>query len=739
MLLLYLKYAGMNIFSLKRWHKITIGVIAFFAIVLFAAPRIGRSYIVKHAPQLIGRKLDIDKIRINYFTGTLRIHGLKLYETDSKTVFVSFNRLKVNIDYFPLFRNEYFVKYIYLDDPFAEVLQNGDKFNFSDLIPSDTATVEIKDTIPSEPAKYIINDIRILRGYVKYTDLQLKHTIAMDSLNLQIPGFTWNSDSTKLDVNFNFVAGGGLYSKLDINQADSTYSVQLKLDSLNLDILQPYVKNYLNVSALHGFLSNDLLIRGNMQNIMKLFVRGINHIYGVQLIDTLNRTIFSFNDLAIDLDTFRLDKNRIRINSVSLTDPFILFELIDTTNNWMALMKPTTAEPADTVKQVADTTGSAPFSYNFPRLGISGGKVQFADKTLRYPFEYTVDNIKIESTDAPGNPGKLSVKMSAGLNGSGSFSTEALVNPDNFNDLNLLLSVGQFRMKDIEPYFMHYFGFPVTGGIMNFRTDNKIRPGALVSDNSLYFRKFTLAERADKAAEYKIPLRLALGVLSDKNGIIDLKAPVETKGDEVKVKNLGKIIFKIIGNLFVKAAVSPFNALAGSYKADPAALQNIRLSLTDPSPDEENLKSVDLIVNILNDKPGLNVDFYYCIDRAKSADTLAYIMARDEYTRFARNAGLSTRIIADTTLTKYLLNKIPSASPQSNQDVRLLCRNYFGNEKLNIKLDSIRTIQSNFMMNYLSRDKALPAARFRIINVAPDTIKPSPHYPAFRTYFTAGE
>ena len=107
---------------------------------------------------------------------------------------VSFNQLKVNLDYLPLFRNEIFVKNISLDDPFIEILQNGVKFNFSDLTASDTAAV-VKDTVPAAPMKYDINNIKINRGYVKYTDIPLNHTIELNKLDLLIPGFIWNSDS----------------------------------------------------------------------------------------------------------------------------------------------------------------------------------------------------------------------------------------------------------------------------------------------------------------------------------------------------------------------------------------------------------------------------------------------------------------------------------------------------------------------------------------------------------------
>lgn len=727
----------MKIPDLKKWHKIFIGIVIFIVLLLFAAPRIGKWYTVKHSKELVGRKLEIKKIRINYFTGTVRVYGIKLYESDSKTVFLSFNQLRVNLDYFPLFRNEIYVKSISLDDPFVEVLQNGSQFNFSSLTTNDTSTVK-KDTIPSKPTKYIINDIKINRGYVKYTDLSLNHTIALDKLDLLIPGFTWNSDSTNLDVNFRFVDGGGLSTNLDINQADSTYALHLKLDSLNLGIIEPYVKNNLHISSFRGYLSNDIDLKGNMRSVMQLFIKGINHIYDFSMTDTLNRTILSFKELSAGIDSLDLARNIIRLNSVSFINPRLLFEMIDSINNWVALIKPS---QSDTLNRQTDTAAvSSSGSYSFSKLSIKEGEILFSDKTLHYPFEYSLDNINLESTPVAGSPDKVDLNITANLNKTGILSMKAVLNPANFSDMDLALTIGQFRMKDLDAYFKHYFGFPVTAGIMNFKTENKIRPNSLISDNSIYFRNFSLSKQLGGKVEYHIPLRLALGILSDKDGIIDLKAPVETKGEEVKVKNLGRIILKVIGNLFIKAAVSPFNLLSASYKVDPASLQEIRLELMKTSPNEKNLKSVDIIADILSKKPGLDIDFYYCDDREKIIDSLAYLMTLDDYITNNKISGMNSSSVPDSSLIKYIRNQLSSDTTMNHKALKELCRSFIGTKKVEARLDSIKASQINFLTNYLTVDKEILPERFRVINIAPDTIKPSEIYPAFRNYFRpAGE
>jgi hypothetical protein len=725
--------------SFKKRHLIIPGIILFIAIILFAAPRIAKTYIVKHSQELIGRKVAIGKIRINYFTGTLRITDLKLFETDGATAFASFRQLKVNLDYLPLFRNEFVVRYISLDDPYVQVLQDGSRFNFSDLIEADSATSE-KDTIPGEPTKYIINNIRISRGFVKYQDIPLNHTISLDSLDLQIPGFTWNSDTANLDVGFNFVEGGGIRSGFSVNQADSTYSINLKIDSLNLEIIEPYVAGNLNISDIKGYYSGDLMIKGSITSVMQLFVKGENHISGFLLNDTLNRTILSFSDLNIGLDTFDLSRSLLRINNVKLKNPQVLFELKDSVNNWTALMKSSATGQADSPAQPADTAASgSEFSYNIPHVELTGGTILLSDKNLKYPFSYTIDSLKLDLSEIPESKDRIAVKLSALLNKTGTISTEGSINmADPSNDLDISLEIKQFRMADVDAYFRHYFGFPVKGGLMNFSTANTLRPRSLESTNHIYFRRFNLDKKLPEKTDYNVPLRLAIGILSDKDGIIDLKAPVKMKGDEVKIINLGRIIFRVIGNLFVKAALSPLNLISQLQGVDEESLKQIQLDLTNESPDGKGLKSLDILSDILNKKPLLNLDLIYCINREKAIDSLGYIYTRNDFLRSTGTNVSSDKKISDSILVRFVLGRNPADSSLASGNAGVLFVKYAGTEKLNVRLDSLMKRQTGFIINYLGAERALPSNRFRIIETTPDSIRPVSAAPSFRIYLTEG-
>jgi hypothetical protein len=482
------------------------------------------------------------------------------------------------------------------------------------------------------------------------------------------------------------------------------------------------------------------MIKGSITSVMQLFVKGENHISGFLLNDTLNRTILSFSDLNIGLDTFDLSRSLLRINNVKLKNPQVLFELKDSVNNWTALMKSSATGQADSPAQPADTAASgSEFSYNIPHVELTGGTILLSDKNLKYPFSYTIDSLKLDLSEIPESKDRIAVKLSALLNKTGTISTEGSINmADPSNDLDISLEIKQFRMADVDAYFRHYFGFPVKGGLMNFSTANTLRPRSLESTNHIYFRRFNLDKKLPEKTDYNVPLRLAIGILSDKDGIIDLKAPVKMKGDEVKIINLGRIIFRVIGNLFVKAALSPLNLISQLQGVDEESLKQIQLDLTNESPDGKGLKSLDILSDILNKKPLLNLDLIYCINREKAIDSLGYIYTRNDFLRSTGTNVSSDKKISDSILVRFVLGRNPADSSLASGNAGVLFVKYAGTEKLNVRLDSLMKRQTGFIINYLGAERALPSNRFRIIETTPDSIRPVSAAPSFRIYLTEG-
>lgn len=707
--------------------------------ILFITPRIARSYIVNNSKELMGRKIDIEKIRINYFTGALSIYGLKLYEQDEKAAFISFNKLLLNLDYWPLFRNELLISEIRLNEFHSNIEQDGDSFNFSDLIEeNDSENIEPAntDTISQDPMILSFNNITITNSQANYTDLLLDHTISLDDINLHIPGFTLNSGSTNLAVNFDFTQGGSLNSKLNFNQLDSTYAINLKLDSLNLDIIEPYIKNSLDVSEVKGYFSNNILLQGNLQHIMQIHMKGWSKIESFEIIDQKDRDVLKFEEFRIDIDTLLLQQQEIRINEIALVNPYILFELGDSTNNWVEMIKPTESLPLDSTEIEKETSEEQQeFVYSLAKLELQNGEILFRDNTLNEKFEALIHHFNIGSKDISRKSTNVLVNVSAGLNETAQINSELQINPQNMDDMDVDFSLDKFAMKDIEPYFMHYLGYPVEEGLLNFSTTNDLKSTSFTSDNNIYVSNFKLGEADKKDALYRLPLKLALGILSDKDGIIDLNIPVENKGEETSIGNVGKLILKTFSNLIVKAATSPVSFLANLYGVNPDKINEVKIGIFENTLEEDEKEKLDLIAKILEERPKLKCEFQYNINSNKYFDSLAISLTLNEFIEAKKsNMVPENSPGSDSLFRSFVIDKL-DIKDSINSDIFDLCAKYIGQETLSARMDSTRKVHFGLINDYLLIHKSIEANKIEIVSGSTDSLPTNYEDAIFKVQF----
>jgi len=161
------------------------------------------------------------------------------------------------------------------------------------------------------------------------------------------------------------------------------------------------------------------------------------------------------------------------------------------------------------------------------------------------------------------------------------------------------------------------------------------------------------------------------------------------------------------------------------------------LNLTEFQPDEKAIRSLDAIAGILDKKPMLKADFIYCINRGRAADTLAGIMARKELMNSGILREKDIRNIADSSLFRYLRNKLTLPDGTDSLPLAALSRQYFGEDVLSSSLDSLRAGHAGYLKKYLATERNIPAERFSVIEITPDSLVPVKGDPLFRIYFTA--
>ncbi|MBR5027702.1 MAG: AsmA family protein, partial [Bacteroidales bacterium] len=146
---------------------IVVGILLFLILLLsvLVSP-IAKSYIEKHSVELIGRQITMDKLRVNIFNASVKIEGCHISEQDLKTDFIYFDTLKVAIRPFKLISKEVNIRYITLAGPDIKIINEGERFNFTDLLELGDTTDT--DTTASEWAIGIYN-INLHSGRITYT------------------------------------------------------------------------------------------------------------------------------------------------------------------------------------------------------------------------------------------------------------------------------------------------------------------------------------------------------------------------------------------------------------------------------------------------------------------------------------------------------------------------------------------------------------------------------------------
>ena len=142
----------------------------------------------------------------------------------------------------------------------------------------------------------------------------------------------------------------------------------------------------------------------------------------------------------------------------------------------------------------------------------------------------------------------------------------------------------------------------------------------LDSENKVFLDQFTFGEAVDSPKATKLPVKFAVALLKDRKGEIHLDLPVTGSLNDPKFSIWG-VVWKIIGNLLVKAATSPF-ALLGAVFGGGEQLSYLEFdpgSFDIPAAAEAKLASLG---KILQDRPGLKLEIEGHVDVEKDQEAM---------------------------------------------------------------------------------------------------------------------
>ncbi|MEI6865123.1 DUF748 domain-containing protein [Flavicella sp.] len=597
--------------------KITSGVlILFIGIVLWLLPIVAENLIEKNSKEWFGRKINIEDIDINLFTGTVKIFDFSLYELDDTTSFVSFDTLILNTRPCHYLVSKITLQQLYIKNLSTNIIKENDStFNFDSLIdfyttPTDSLVVN-QEIDTTDVFKFSLSNIEFVNAEVVFNDQLINETFVFNELDLLIPNIEWNQeDKSNADLEFNFEDGGRFYSSTSFDPIDGNFNANIGLENLDVSVYTKYLQSFIELEAFEGLLTTNINFVGNSNYLDSLSLNGFLDLKDLKFIDASKKPILQAEEIHCVLKELQPFKNSYIIDSLKFIKPFVAFTLYKNSTNFETFLKLDEVIDEEELESIQIDSVSDLY-YQLNSVSISNGKLQFNDATTSQPFQYNLSSIEANVDSINSESEWVNVKANMLLNKRGKMKVDLNINPLDPMELDLKYVVSGFKLKDLNIYSLDYMGIPVLEGDMYYKMHTKIHNGELDSQNKLIVHNATLGDK--RGGLYNLPLKFALFLLKDKDGVVNLDIPVGGNLDDPSV-NVNKLIWYTLKNLLIKTVASPIKFLSGLVGGEPKELESVEFSYLDTTLSNTHLKQLNKLQDLEKKKEGLIIEMLYLND-----------------------------------------------------------------------------------------------------------------------------
>ncbi|MAT93033.1 MAG: hypothetical protein CME59_10575 [Halioglobus sp.] len=305
-------------------------------------------------------------------------------------------------------------------------------------------------------------------------------------------------------------------------------------------------------------------------------------------------------------------------------------------------------EYADEAAQVADNVEEQygegePWSYRLPALVISDSSVDFMDQSLPIPFRTQIGDVNGQVQGIDSRSGEAArVEINGSVAGSAPVALAGSVNP--FADplgLDLALTFDGMDMALLSPYSATYAGYAIDSGLLNLDLEYKLDSGRLAGNNRIVLDQLQLGEKVESDKAIDVPLQLALSIMTDSQGVIDMKVPVSGDVDDPSFA-LGSVIGKALVGVITKAVTAPFTLL-GNLVGSDEDLQHVAFPTGSAQPDQAARDKLAALGEALAQRPQIKLR----IDGRVNAAADARQLQQDALTADLLRDGLSQQSVDD--------------------------------------------------------------------------------------------
>jgi hypothetical protein len=439
-------------------------------------------------------------------------------------------------------------------------------------------------------------------------------TFKLAPIDVKVSGYSSAPGTqVQLDANVGIDGTAKVAAKGQVALDSPAQSLHLDITGFNLASLQPYLGTYTQMTLSRGTLNAALDVKRNEADALE--VAGTVDVAKLHTVDNaLRQEFITWERLQLSGLEYSSSPARLRIATVAANAPYarLIIAPDQTINVSKVLSAPGGSQPAP-IQTVDKGTGpkAAPppaMRVNIGTVRIVNGAANFADYWIQPNYAVNLQNMNGSILGLSSDPksrakvdfeGKVDRYAPAKIAGDLNLLSAAL-----YTDLKV--SFKGVEMTSVTPYSGRFAGYKIEKGKLSIDVSYLVENRTLTAKQRFVIDQLELGERVESADAVRLPLKLAVALLKDRNGVIDIDLPMSGSLDDPQFR-MGPLIWKAFVGLLTKAATAPFKLL-GSLFGGGEEMNLIEFDAGSAALDPAAQEKVASIIKALTARPGLQLE-----------------------------------------------------------------------------------------------------------------------------------
>ncbi len=513
----------------------------------------------------------------------------------------------------------------------------------SEKKPEEEKPVQEKSATVEKPWLVKVGKIDVDQYRVGVTDLTLEEPVAIDAEAIQLKADNLSTaknskGNASLSLVLNKTGTVSVSGPVGIDPLLADLTLNLK--EIDLRPYQPYFADKVKITLTDGAISTTgrLQVKDEEGKGVQIVYKGESALNNLATIDKASSEDFlKWKSIVLSNMDIGVNPLYVNIEGIALTDFYsrliinpkgiinlqeIMVEKKDETGKGSQGKTP---QKPDQKKPEAVTTESSP-NIKIEKVTFQGGQINYSDYFIK-------PNVTVNMVEVGGKVTGLSSEeiTQADVDLRGKFGQQSSpveitgkINPLKKNlFLDMKVSFKDIELSSMSPYSGKYAGYAIEKGKLFLDLKYHIENRKLEAQNRILLDQFTFGEKVDSPTATKLPVKLAVSLLKNRKGEIDLNIPVSGNLDDPKFSIFG-IIVKIILNLLVKAATSPF-ALLGAAFGGGEQLDTLEFEYGSSEIRGESAAKLNTLAKALQDRTSIKLDVEGYVDPEKDKEALKQV------------------------------------------------------------------------------------------------------------------